>query len=292
MNSILNFSRLVYRTAVLKLGKINSDPTPDYDSAAASYDAYYSKYLGKGAIGMLEKLPIDSGQKILDLACGTGFFTHPLAEKVGVLGEVIAVDLSPGMLKCNREAAAAKGISNIDFIQSDALSFLSNLADDSIDGIVCGWGICYMEHKKFVLQLERVLKPGGFIGLIENRSSSLKAVSDLFTKVLMDYPNAMVKNMVIHLPKNKEYLIKTFCKSSLVPQEAWDGEVTVPCQNGDEIAEYMLKSGASAGFLNALEKNTLPQIMKSFVRYADENFAKGLLVPVTHEFCVLIATRS
>ena len=197
MKSALKLPQLIYRTAMLKLSNVNSDPTVDYNAAAASYDAYYSKYLGQGALGMLEKLPIKSGQHILDLACGTGFFTHRLAEKLGKDGTVIAVDLSPGMLQCNQDNATSQGISNINFVQSDALSFLSGLSDNSVDGIVCGWGICYMEHGKFLQEIERVVKPGGFIGLIENRACSLKAISDLFTKVLMNYPNAMIKNMVM-----------------------------------------------------------------------------------------------
>ena len=291
MKSALKLPQLIYRTAMLKLSNVNSDPTADYNAVAASYDAYYSKYLGKGALGMLEKLPIKSGQHILDLACGTGFFTHRLAETVGQQGKVVAVDLSPGMLQYNQEHATSQGISNINFVQSDALSFLSGLSDNSVDGIVCGWGICYMKHGKFLQEIERVVKPGGFIGLIENRACSLKAISDLFTKVLMDYPNAMIKNMVIHLPKDKNYLVKTFCKSSFKVQEAWDGEVTVPCKDGNEVAEYMIRSGASAGFLDALDKNLLPQIMQNFVHYADESFAKGKEVPVIHEFSALVATK-
>ena len=291
MKSALKLPHLIYRTVMLKLGNVTSDPTADYNAVAPSYDAYYSKYVGKGALEMFEKLPIQSGQNILDLACGTGFFTHRLAQKVGKHGKVVAVDLSPGMLQCNQENATSQSISNIDFVQSDALSFLSGLSNDSVDGIVCGWGICYMEHGKFLQEIERVVKPKGFIGLIENRACSLKAVSSVFTKVLMDYPNTMIKNMVIHLPKDKNYLVKTFCKSSFKMQAAWDGEVTVPCHDGNAVAEYMIKSGASAGFLDALDRNLLPQFMQSFVRYADESFAKGQEVPVIHEFSALVATK-
>jgi ubiquinone/menaquinone biosynthesis C-methylase UbiE len=291
MKSTLKLPRLIYRTAVLKLSNVNSNPTADYNTAAASYDAYYSKYLGKGASELLEKLPIRSGQHILDLACGTGFFTHQLAEKAGKHGRVVAVDLSPGMLQRNQENAASQGLSNITFVESDALSFLSGISDNSIDGIVCGWGICYMEHGKFLQEIERVVKSGGFIGLIENKASSLKEVSDLFTKVLLDYPNAMIKNMVIHLPKDKNYLVKSFCKGSFHVQDAWEGEVTVPCKDGSEVAEYMVKSGASAGFLDALDKKLLPQVMQAFVSYADESFAKGRDVQVLHEFCALVATK-
>jgi ubiquinone/menaquinone biosynthesis C-methylase UbiE len=291
MKISLNFPKLIYRTAMLKLSRINSDPTLDYNTVANSYDEYYSKHLGKGALSMINKLPIEDGQSIIDIACGTGFFTHLLAEKVGRNGEVIAVDLSPGMLKCNQDNASLKGLLNITFVESDALIFMDGIADNSMDGVVCGWGICYMEHPKLLQKIERIVKPGGFIGIIENKSSSLKAVSDMFMKALIDYPNAMIKNMEIHLPKDNNYLVKTFIKGTLSLEGAWDGEVTVPCSSGDEVADYMVKSGASAGFLDALDKKLLPEVMKSFIKHIDEGFKRGQNTPVTHEYCVLIATK-
>jgi ubiquinone/menaquinone biosynthesis C-methylase UbiE len=292
MKSALNLPKLIYRTAMLKLSNVNSDPTADYNQAAMSYDAYYSRYLGKKALEMFDKLPIKLGQHILDLACGTGFFTHQLAKKVEEQGKVVAVDLSPGMLQRNQENAELQSLSNVGFIESDALSFLSGLADKSVDGIVCGWGICYMDHGKFFQEIERVVKSGGFVGLIENKACSLKEVSDMFTKVLLDYPNALIKNMVIHLPKDKNYLVKTFGKGSLYVQDAWDGEVAVPCKDGHEVVEYIVKSEASAGFLDALDSNLRPQVMQTLVKYIDESFAKGKGVSVLHEYCALIASKS
>jgi ubiquinone/menaquinone biosynthesis C-methylase UbiE len=291
MQSTWKLPRLIYRTAVLKLSNVNSEPTSDYNTAAVSYDAYYSKYLGKEALELLENLPIQSGQHILDLACGIGFFTHRLAQKLEGRGSIVAVDLSPGMLQRNQENAASQGLSNITFVEADALSFLSKVTSNSIDGVVCGWGICYMNHSKFLQEIERVVKPGGFMGLIENKANSLKEVSDLFTKVLLDYPKALIKNIVIHLPKDKNYLVKTFGKGSFRVQSAWDGEVTVPCRNGNEVADYMVSSGAASGFLDALDKELMPQVMQHFVKYADDTFVKGRSVRVTHEFCAIVATK-
>jgi ubiquinone/menaquinone biosynthesis C-methylase UbiE len=292
MNSALNLPKLIYRTLSLKLSKNKSNPTTDYNLISTSYDEYYSRYLGKAALELLEKLPVKPDQCILDLACGTGFFTHPLAEKVGNNGKVFAVDLSSGMLECNQNNALLKKLPNIMFVESDALLFMDGIANESLDGIVCGWGICYMDHVKLLQNMERIVKPGGFIGIIENRSSSLKAVSDMFMKALVAHPNAMIKNTEIHLPKDKDYLVKTFTKRGIVTESAWNGKVTIPCKSGDEVAEYMLKSGASAGFLDALDKNLLPEVMKSFVIHIDKSMANGQSVPVNHEYCALVATKS
>lgn len=291
MNLVLRFLKLNYRTAMLKLSHTKSDPTNDYDNAAVSYDDYYSKYLVKGALPLLENLPIKPGQNIADLACGTGFFTHPLAEKIGTTGKIVAVDISSGMLQQNKDKAAVKSLSNIDFIKSDAHSYLQSLPSSSLDGVVIGWGVCYMNHEKLRRELERVVKPGGFIGLIENRACTLKDVFDLFTKVLIDYPEAMVKNMDLHLPKDNNYLVKAFCSNNFKVQKSWDDFVIVPCNNGDEIVDYMLKSGASAGFIDALDKSMISKVFQRFVEYANQRFAKGNEVLVKHDFSVLIGEK-
>ncbi|WP_017721458.1 class I SAM-dependent methyltransferase [Kamptonema formosum] len=292
MKSTWKLPKLIYRTAMLKLSHADSDQTADYDTAAASYDAYYSQNLGKSALGMLQKLPVGEGQYVLDLACGTGFFTHRLAGKVGERGRVVAVDLSAGMLQRNQETAAEQGFSNITFVRSDALSFLSGIADSSADGVVCAWGICYMDHGKFIREVERVVKPGGFLGILENKASSLKEISDLFSKVILDFPEAMIKNVNLNLPKDKNYLVKKFGQGKFRVQEAWEGQVLVPCQNGDEVAEYMTKSGAAAGFIDALDKKLLPEVMRTFVSYADRRLAMGKPVPVRHEFCALVGIKA
>jgi ubiquinone/menaquinone biosynthesis C-methylase UbiE len=292
MTALLKMPRLFYQVAKVKLSQVKSNQTADYDKAAISYDDYYSQYLGSSALELWKKLPVKEGQCILDLACGTGFFTSKLATKVGQEGKITAVDLSTGMLQKNKEKALNKNLTNIDFIQSDALAFLANLSSGSFDGLVCGWGICYMNHSKLSKEIERVLKPGGFLGIIENRACSLKDVSDLFTQVLMDYPQAMTKNIDLHLPKDKDYLIKAFCKNNLEQQEAWNGEVIIPCTNGEQVADYMLKSGASAGFINALRPDLVSEFFQTFIQYAEQRFESQNPVLVKHDFCALLALKN
>jgi len=174
----------------------------------------------------------------------------------------------------------------------DALRHLRTVDAGSLDGIVCGWGICYMDHGQLEREFARVVRPGGFVGIIENRECTLKAVSDLFRKSLLRHPHALSKDMVIDLPRDHHYLRKTFCRNALHADESWDGNVAIPCRNGNEIVDYMLKSGASAGFLDALDSDKIDEVMGEFARAADERFRRGKLVPVVHEYCALIATRT
>ncbi|KAB8315187.1 class I SAM-dependent methyltransferase [Tolypothrix campylonemoides VB511288] len=291
IRSALNSIKLGYRIARLKLSHVNSAPTIEYNKIADSYDEHYLKYVGKSALEMFEKLQIISGQHILDLACGTGFFTHLLAEKVGNQGKVFAVDFSSSMLELNKKKAQEQNFSNIIFIQSDALSFLESLPDHSTDGVVCAWAIGFMDHRKLSQELERVVKPGGFIGLIENKASSMKDCADLLIKVMMDYPEAIVKNIDVNLPKDKKYLVKNFCQRNFLVQHAWDGSVIVPCKNGNEVVNHLMKSGGLSVLVDSLKKTIIPQFFDKFIEYANEQFAKGKDGLVKYEFCAVVGKK-
>src|SRR5512143_3089748 len=61
---------------------------------------------------IVERAGLASGQHVLDLGCGPGVFTTEAARRVGPDGEVIAVDVQPGMLDLARRRAHQAGLAN------------------------------------------------------------------------------------------------------------------------------------------------------------------------------------
>jgi len=285
--------RLASRVGYLRVFGARSNVRADYDSASKTYDSYYSRNLAQASLPYIEKVPVAPENAVLDLACGTGFFTHILAERIGPGGKVVAVDISTGMIDCNRREAARKKLCNIVFVEGDAISALRETPNGSVDLINIGWGICYMDHKILRAEILRVLKPGGHLSIIENRASTLREVGDLFERALVDHPGALCKHVAISLPRGSAYLEKAFVgNSSLSLIDCYEGSVDVECESGAEIAEYMIHSGASSGFLDALKPDRIDAVMTTFVREADERAESGGGLPrVTHEFAVLIARK-
>ncbi len=102
-----------------------------------------------------EALDLKPGSRILDLACGTGDFCVDL-ETHG--HHPIGVDLSFGML-----AAARTGSP---LVQGDLLQL--PVADSSVDAAVCGFALRNLvELKPFFAELQRVVRPGGRIALLD-----------------------------------------------------------------------------------------------------------------------------
>lgn len=284
-----NLLKLVSKTVMFKLNQENSDSAVVSEQGTA-FDDTYSQYFKESIEDMLAKLSIRAGQHILDLASNTSELTYQIAQKVGEKGKVVAVNRSANLLQHTQNQAISGDIANILLVQSDVFSFLDEISDNSIDGIVCAWGFCHVKHDKFLQEVNRVLKPGGLIGLIEDRADSLKDVSDIFTKVLIDCPDALIKNPIFSSPKDKDYLVKLLRKHHFHVQHAWNEQLVISCNNGNEVAEYVVKI-LNSEFINAFDSKLFPSVMQAFTGYANEYFTKGWKDPVLHKFCAIIGTK-
>jgi SAM-dependent methyltransferase len=67
---------------------------------------------------IVRHLDLQPGMKVLDIGCGPGRLTIPIARQVGPQGEVVAIDLQPGMLRRARQKAQAAGLNNVRFLQA------------------------------------------------------------------------------------------------------------------------------------------------------------------------------
>ena len=127
---------------------------------AAAYqsrlDGLMARGEARGRWRVVEVVNARPGMRILDLACGPGTLTRPLAALVSPGGEVVGVDLAPGMIVHARQA----GIVNARFELMDIehLSFPGG----TFDAAVCGHGLQFAGDLGAALrEARRVLHPAG-----------------------------------------------------------------------------------------------------------------------------------
>ncbi|HEC11713.1 MAG TPA: methyltransferase domain-containing protein [Acidiferrobacteraceae bacterium] len=113
---------------------------------------------------MLELAGISSGNRLLDIASGTGEPAISAAQIVGKTGKVIGTDLVDEMLVVAREKVASAGLDNIEFhcIDAETLDFTAG----SFDAVTLRWGLMFMPDPGACLtSAHKALKPGGRISL-------------------------------------------------------------------------------------------------------------------------------
>ena len=103
-----------------------------------------------------------AGNRVLDIATGSGEPALTAARAVGPSGHIVAVDMSPGMLAIARERIESAGLKNVGLVESDAESLV--LDAHSFDAVLCRWGLMFMPDLDGLLQkLHRALKSDGRI---------------------------------------------------------------------------------------------------------------------------------
>jgi len=100
------------------------------------------------------------GEQVLDVGSGAGTDSLVAAQMVGDQGRVIGIDMTPAMLAKARAAAAAMGVTNVEFVESEAEQL--PFPDASFDVVISNGVIDLIPDKDAVFaELHRVLVPGG-----------------------------------------------------------------------------------------------------------------------------------
>ncbi len=113
---------------------------------------------------LLRLLDLKSGEKVLDLACGSGFFSREMARVGGV--EIVGADISPELIKLAEKKS--ENIKNIKYLVASAEK-LAKLENNSFDKIICVLALQNIENIKLVFsEINRVVKKTGKILLVLN----------------------------------------------------------------------------------------------------------------------------
>ena len=142
-----------------------------FHSVAAKYDIM-NDLMSFGVHRLWKRFTIDAsavrpGNKVLDLAGGTGDLTRKFSEIVGENGQVVLADINDSMIKVGREKLRNKGyVGNIEYVQANAEAL--PFADNTFDLVTIAFGLRNVTNKDNALaSIFRVLKPGGRLLVLE-----------------------------------------------------------------------------------------------------------------------------
>ncbi len=144
-------------------------------TAAENYERYMvPAHCESRGRDLIERAGLQPGEKVLDVACGTGIIARYAARRVGYFGKVTGMDLNPAMLEVARKVSAFFEPA-IEFMEGSAEEI--PLPESQVDVVLCQQALMFFPNREKALQeMQRVLKPGGRIALNVWRSEEFNPI--------------------------------------------------------------------------------------------------------------------
>lgn len=155
-------------------------------TGAENYERYFVPAIATPvSVGLLQTAALQPGERVLDVACGTGLVARLAAEHVGRTGTVTGIDISPDMIEVAK-ATPAPTVPAVDWHVGDATSL--PLPDGAYDVVLCQMGLMFIEDRVAALtEMRRVLAPGG--RLVVNTPGSIQPTFELMEQAIIDHIN-------------------------------------------------------------------------------------------------------
>ena len=131
-----------------------------WDRAVVAYETGWRDQLEPAHSLMVGMAALRPGERVLDVACGTGLVSFRAAEAVGAKGAVVGTDISGEMVETARRGAVLRDLAHARFERGDAEAL--PLPDAGFDAAVCALGLMYVpDPVRALCEMRRLLRPGG-----------------------------------------------------------------------------------------------------------------------------------
>jgi ubiquinone/menaquinone biosynthesis C-methylase UbiE len=241
---------------------------------AEAYDRRLDQVMSRGEargrqriIDLVEARP---GMRILDLACGPGNLSRKLAPLVEPDGEVIGVDLAPGMIERARLAAIPNArfqVMDIEDLEFEA---------DSFDGSVCGHGLQFVPHlDRAMSEARRVLRPGArFAASVPAGSgpSAMTLLDSVVDRWLPPAPEAEDRSATCRAVLDPELLEAAAIDAGFGSVRVEVIEETVSWESAQQLVELCTSWWACAARLDEVEEQRREEFVDDAVATIGEQF--------------------
>jgi SAM-dependent methyltransferase len=233
-----------------------------WDAASGAYDRGWVPLLRSLTRTCVERAALRAGERVVDVATGTGVAAFAAAAAVGAGGTVTGVDVSERMIERATEQGRADGATNVHFERGDMETI--GAPDGAFDAAISAFGLMYAaERKAAAAELARVLAPGGRVSVAVWGQRSACGWAEVFPIV-----DAHVESEVCPLffslgvPRALEILFRGAGFVDVVEERR---AVTLAWPSDDEACGAMLEGGPVALAWKRFSPETRAQVRAAYL---------------------------
>ncbi len=223
---------------------------------------------------LLARLGLVGGESVLEIGCGTGALTVPVAEAIGEGGRLVAVDIAEPMLGAARQRVAERGLRNVTLLHGDAQVFA--LEPAAFDLATSRMGVMFFADPAAAFRnIGGALKPGGrlvfacWAPLGENRHWLISY--DIALRHLGPPASPPAHEPGPLAFGNPDYIREVLAAAGFAEITVERAHPTIICGNPEEEARQALLMGPTARLIE--EKSPAEEIRQRIAREIEAAFA-------------------
>lgn len=262
-----------------------------YDKVADDYDQLWSRHVAGPNARLTLELDLRRGERVADLACGTGLYTVEMARLVAP-GPVVGVDYSEGMLAAARQRAEEEGL-ELELVNARAEDYIERSAARSVDVVSLRFALAYVDWTEELPRIGQMLRPGGRVGVLTSLSGSIPQFAELYHrfrkspepawklfqhtrrslgatwKIYRHLRESFGEFNFVVMPDSVAQVSERLSRGGLRTSSAWTATIRLWFATGDEAVDWMIRSGYAT---NNLLENVGPVAR----RFLESLFAAGM----------------
>jgi len=259
-----------------------------YDRVAARYDDLWSRHVKTPNERLTRALQLRRGERLVDLACGSGAATLPMM-RITSPGETVAVDPSEGMLSLARERAEAEGL-ELTAIQAKAEDFIATAPPGSFDVVSMRFALAYLDWREVLPAMARIVRPGGRVGVLTSLATSGPQAWAVYKRIAESMELDMADPPTPHSMDQVEELM---ARGGLRIEDAWQHNFRLWFGTGALAIRWLLDTGyITHPALEGLEGEILEGLIELFGAHLDNDFREDEGVPLDFFVAGLIGRRA
>lgn len=259
-----------------------------YDRVAARYDDLWSPHVKTPNERLTRDLHLRRGERLVDLACGSGAYTIPMMRLIAP-GETVAVDPSENMLRLAVDRAAEEGL-HLEPVQAKAEDFIADAPAHSFDVVSMRFALAYLDWVRVLPAMGRLVRPGGRVAILTSLATSAPQAMATYKKFAEHLELDTVAEPPT--PRHIDPVCELLTRGGLQISTVWQHNFRVWFKSGVDATRWLLDTGyVTHPALSALDDELKEPMIELFGSQLDEGFREDEGVPLDFFVAGVVAAR-